>query len=333
LNKILKKVNENILKHFKKAQVYKNLKMNNESNPFLIKETQKLNKVKMLQGRKENVEYIKSYFPKNGNSFLEIGPNLNPMILKNDNFNVKYLDLVGTDVLLKRAINKGKDISKVPEIDYIHDPKKSILETVGKDKFDVVLSAHVIEHIPDFIKHFQDVSKILNPSGVYCLIIPNMYLCFDAKKSPTTLGNVVEAFLNEQKQAPISRIIDEFNYGVKKNGLVAWSMGDNEITTPKYPNPIKKIKKILADKNFVANWHGHIWYFHPYSFGSIYLDCFHLGLVELELIDIKPTKKMEFICILQKRPLSTNPLSRNKLRQIFQEQQYKIKIDGESIII
>lgn len=99
-------------------------------------------------------------------------------------------------------------------------------------------------------------------------------------------------------------MIDEFNLGVKLNGQGAWSTQDSGTFTPKYDHIIGRIKDLLANPKAAANWHGHIWRFTPHSFAAIYADCQKLKLVNLELIDIQPTSKMEFLVVLQKVPLT-----------------------------
>ena len=230
---------------------------------------------------------------------MEISPNLAPMVTKNEGWNVKYLDLVTTETLIERAKSKNIAVESVPKIDYVYNPKFLISETVAPEKFDFVVSSHVIEHIPDLILHFQDIGKILNPNGVYCFIVPDMNLCFDIKKPQTSLGTLIEAHINQHRQAPLSAVIDEYRYGVKLNGQGAWSTEDVGTYTPKYDHINGRIKDLLEKPNNLADWHGHIWRFTPSSFASIYGDCHKLKLVKLKLVNIQPTSKMEFLVILQ----------------------------------
>jgi len=269
-----------------------------------------------LNTRKKNTDYLKQFFPKKGKVGLEIGPNLAPMVVKKEGWDIKYLDLVDAEVLIERAHNKNINLAHVPTIDYVHNPTHLISETVKNDKFDFVVSSHVIEHVPDLILHFQDIYKILNPSGVYCFIVPDMSLCFDAKKTASSLGQLIEAFVNKHCQAPLSAMIDELKYGVKLNDQGAWSTEDNGIFTPKYNNIIGRIKNLLVQPNPSATWYGHIWRFTPESFAAIYTDCQKLGLTDLKLIDIQPTTKMEFLVVLQKTPLTHRLFSEEQITNL-----------------
>ena len=260
-----------------------------------------------LKNRKDSINYLKKFFPEKGKNGLEISPNLAPMVTKNEGWNVKYLDLVSTETLKERAQSKNIAMTSVPKIDYVYNPSHLISETVAPNKFDFVVSSHVIEHIPDLILHFQDIGNILNVGGVYCFIVPDMNLCFDIKKPQTSLGALIEAHINQHKQAPISAIIDEYRYGVKLNGQGAWSTEDIGTFTPKYDHITGRIKDLLAKPNELANWHGHIWRFTPSSFVSIYEDCYKLELIKLKLEHIQPTSKMEFLVVLQKAPLTSAP--------------------------
>ena len=149
----------------------------------------------MLIGRKKKIERLKSFVPKVAGQVLEIGPNLAPMVTKSDPWTVRYLDMVGTDILVARALEKGKNADIVPNIDYVYDPTTLISDSVRGELFDAVFSSHVVEHIPNLIQHFQDIEKVLNDGGVYCMLVPDMRLCFDAKKPLTSLGVLVEAYI------------------------------------------------------------------------------------------------------------------------------------------
>ena len=267
--------------------------------------------------RKDKVDYLKTFFPSKGKTGLEIGPNLAPMVTRNAGWQIKYLDMVGTEVLAERARQKGLNAAVVPTIDYVYNPTHLISETVGNETFDFVVSSHVIEHIPDLILHIQDIEKILNPGGVYCFIVPDMSLCFDAKKTPTSLGQLIEAFVNQHRQAPISAMIDEFKYGVKLNGQGAWTTQDKGVFSQKYDHTIGQIKKVLEQPDAAAHWHGHIWRFTVPSFASIYMDCQKLGLVNLKLLDIQATQKMDFLVVLQKTPFTRKPFSEEQLAELW----------------
>lgn len=77
-------------------------------------------------------------------------------------------DIIGTDV------NKDRidfAIKKYPNTRFMYMDGENII--YDNNKFDVVLSFDVIEHIPNIKKHFQEVNRILKKDGKYIIVTPN----------------------------------------------------------------------------------------------------------------------------------------------------------------
>lgn len=248
--------------------------------------------------RKEKIEYLKRNYLADFTTGLEIAPNIAPMISKKDGYKIEYLDACTTEELQERAINIGRSIECAPKIDYKHDFQQSIAACVEFNKFDFAVSSHVIEHVPDLIGHFQEVQEILNNGGIYAFLAPDKELCFDAKKTNTSLGQVIEARIERRRKAPINALIDEYYYGVKRGGKGGWSEQETEPFRPKYSNSRKLIQDVIKNPKIMDAWHGHIWRFTPASFKEIFNELNQLGLVNLSLIDVLPTKDLEFAVIL-----------------------------------
>jgi len=101
-------------------------------------------------------------------STLEIGPFDCPVLIGE---NVKYFDVLSKEELIERAkkIGRTQNIHNIPFIDFISSDAS--LDSV-KEKFDLILSCHAIEHQLDFIQHLNDVSNILKQDGYYVIICP-----------------------------------------------------------------------------------------------------------------------------------------------------------------
>ena len=251
-----------------------------------------------MKNRNEKIAYIRKNYLRNLTTGLEISPSINPMLYKGDGYDLEYIDALTTQELTARAQRNGVDLKRIPDVDHVHDFSQSIASCVGNKTFDFVVSSHVIEHVPDIVGHFQEVKEVLNNGGVYAFLAPDKELCFDLKKPNITLGQIVEARLEKRRVAPVSAQIDEYYYGVKRNGSGAWSRQESAPTAPKYTNATKLIQEALANPENAKNWHGHIWRFTPASFEEIYTQLYDLGLVELRLLDVKPTLHMEFVAVL-----------------------------------
>ena len=134
---------------------------------------------------------------------LEIGCGNNPFLTGET---VKYFETMDSESLKKRGAELSWNISRTPEkIDFV-SPTGDL--SVVDETFDIVYSVHVVEHCPDLVKHFQDVSRILNKGGLYVLIVPDKRYCFDYYHSESTLSEVIDAFVAERK---IPRLADVIN--------------------------------------------------------------------------------------------------------------------------
>lgn len=251
-----------------------------------------------MKNRKQKIAYIRRKYLSDAKTGLEISPSINPMLYKGDGYDLEYIDALTTEQLQARAQRNGVDLKRVPNVDYLHDFSQSIASCVGHKKFDFVMSSHVIEHVPDLAGHFQEVKEVLNEGGVYAFLAPDKELCFDLKKPDTSLGQVIEARLEKRRVAPVSALIDEYYYGVKRGGSGAWSRNESAPTVPKYANARKLMQDAMANPQIARNWHGHIWRFTPASFREIYTQLNELELVELRLLDVQPTAHMEFVVVL-----------------------------------
>ena len=254
----------------------------------------------MLISRQDKINYIKQHFAEDATTGLEISPSINPMIKSSDGYKIHYLDACTTDELKRRAISKGRNIDCAPSIDYVYDFSKAISDNVGHKTFDFIVSSHVIEHIPDLVSHFQQIEEALKEGGVYGFLAPDKDLCFDAEKPDSTLSQLIEAHVEKRTVAPISAIIDEYHFAVRRAGKGAWTEDDQAPYRAKYPNAKKLITNLIRDPKIAHDWHGHIWRFTPQVFKKLFLELKILDLVRLSLCEVIPTNQMEFIVILKK---------------------------------
>lgn len=135
---------------------------------------------------------------------LEIGAFHNPILTGP---RTKYFDVIDKQKLIIRAKGYGYDISKIPDLDYIH-PYSNL--GVVKQKFDVIASSHNLEHIVDLISHFNQIEKLMNNRAKYFLIIPDKRYCFDHFKADTWLSDVLAAHFEnklKKKSSSFSQVI------------------------------------------------------------------------------------------------------------------------------
>ena len=105
---------------------------------------------------------------------LEIGPFLNPVIYGPG---VKYFDVLDLNGLKERA--KAVQYTSVLEvpIDYVH-PTGDLTSIPDKATFSLIVSAHVIEHQLDLVRHFNAIGDLLVDGGYYTMIVSSEAIPF-----------------------------------------------------------------------------------------------------------------------------------------------------------
>lgn len=260
-----------------------------------------------------NVEHLKT---------LEIGCGGFPFLAGE---NVKYFEIMSVDNLKRHYIEVGRNIDYFPEkFDFV-SPNGDL--GVVDEKFDIVFSSHVIEHVTDIIEHFRNVSRILNTGGVYVLIVPDKRYCFDYYNPESTLTEVIDAFANERKTPRLADVINSVYMRTHNNAMLHW-FGEHgerygyrkeplepgaimEILGEKFFDDgkglhreelfrlIEKYAEALATGKYISV---HNWRFTPDSFGYIVKLLNELNFIDLSLYRLYHTVwgRLEFTAMLEK---------------------------------
>jgi len=140
---------------------------------------------------------------------LEIGPLAWPNIQKQDGYNVFYADIRSTNEikeLYKNDVNVPND--KIVDIDYVIIGEYSeALKNV--EKFDYIIATHVIEHVPQLISFFLDISNVMNPQGKLYLAIPDKRYCFDHFRAPTSFSECYDIYYRKINNFMPEQVLDQ----------------------------------------------------------------------------------------------------------------------------
>ena len=224
---------------------------------------------------------------------LEIGPFNNPLATGN---NVRYFDVLDRDGLIERAKRFGFGHETVPQIDYVH-PIGDL--SIISEKFDVVISSHLVEHQPDLVRHLAQIGSLLTDEGLYFCFIPDKRYCFDHFIAESSIADVCEAHSSGRIVHTLGSVMEHRALTTHNDPLRHWNGDHGRIS--KDPNRVKAaIDEFGAAQGRYLDVHG--WQFTPSSFKGI------INMLEtLRYIDLSPIRvydtpfgSNEFCAILKK---------------------------------
>lgn len=230
-------------------------------------------------------------------STLEIGPFDCPVLIGE---NVKYFDVLSKEELIERAkkIGRTQNLHNIPFIDFISSDAS--LDSV-KEKFDLILSCHAIEHQLDFIQHMNDVSKNLKQNGYYVIICPDKRYCFDHFIPETTIAEIIFRHFNPSKNHSIKSVIEHRALTCHNDAARHWAGDHGE-----YPHDVQRVKNAIEEYRHFSNIGQyidvHAFQFTPHSFHDNMRLLFEMSFTDLIVEEIYPTLKnnLEFFVVLQK---------------------------------
>lgn len=170
------------------------------------------------------VERLLSYVKTNTECGLEIGPRDKPIVKRRPGRSVFYCDYADRETQMRNsASDPTVDPDRIPEIDFVTSQIDE--RTFGSQRFDYILASHVIEHIPDIVSWLRVLLQSLNPNGRIVLAVNDKRYCFDYLRPLTTVGEVINAFLDKRSKPTAQQIYDGFSQAVSINIDMAWGDG------------------------------------------------------------------------------------------------------------
>ncbi len=227
---------------------------------------------------------------------LEIGPFCRP-VLRGDK--VRYFDIAAREALIAKAIQLQYPFTEAPAIDYV-SPTGDM--DIINDQFDQVFSSHCVEHQPDLVSHFSQVSRILRDGGSYFLIVPDKRFCFDHYIAESTIADVLGAHLEQRRLHYSKSVLKQLLLTTHNEPVRHWQ-GDHGLPAVQQQG-LDRIKFAIDHivKNAGVYLDTHAWYFTPQIFEDILTQIYQLGLSMLKVDKVysTPFGRFEFCAILSK---------------------------------
>ena len=224
---------------------------------------------------------------------LEIGPSHNPILPKRAGYDVETVDHLDQQGLIEKYRDHGIDLSKIEPVDYVWtgEPLPELIGDQGR--YDWIVAAHVIEHVPDVIGFLQQCLTLLKPDGVLSLVVPDRRYCFDYFRFPSSTGSLLQAHLENRKRHSPGQLVDYVSTVCETGGRIAWSPTDAGPTT--FVHSLEQAKSMLSgylQHSQYVDLHG--WVFTPSSFRLVMSDFSALDLVGMRELSQFDTEGSEF---------------------------------------
>ncbi|WP_299924383.1 methyltransferase domain-containing protein [uncultured Nocardioides sp.] len=235
---------------------------------------------------------------------LEIGPLANPVVSP-DVADVRYVDVVDRAGLVAHYDgNPAVDPDAIPEQHYWLTRPDGTVSTLAEAvaegaPFQHVVASHVIEHVPDMLGWLRDVAQVLTWDGALLLAVPDRRYCFDVHRSPTTVGQVVQAHLDGDRTPSVRAVLDHFMRAVDLSAEQAWA-GVQPPTQGLHP--IDDVRRHLARQQAGDYVDCHVWPLTPRGFADLMDDLLALGQVDFAVERLTATRvgEQEFYATLRR---------------------------------
>lgn len=233
---------------------------------------------------------------------LEFGPLDRPMVTRAD-ADVSYLDHASNAELAEKyAGNPDVDTAGIPQIRYvIPDNDLSPIADAG-DRFDLVVAAHVFEHLPNPIGWLRQVSRLLTSTGAVFLVVPDMRFTFDVMRRRTELSDWVEGYLEVRDRPAARHVFEHFSVARQADPEPLWSGTAIPADLPRLPNHSDGfgLEKARVSTSRAAYIDTHCSTFTPVSLIRLMTGVADLGMLDIQCSGFWPTAPgdMEFGLLL-----------------------------------
>ena len=225
---------------------------------------------------------------------LEIGPFFSPLL---SGPNACFFDVLSQDDLVLRAKSVGKEDPQVPWIRWV-SPTGDL--TIIDQSFEFTVSSHCLEHQPDLVAHLQRVEHILKPGGCYFLLVPDKRYCFDAFLAESSIADILDAHHEKRRVHPLRSVIEHRALTTHNDAPLHWAGEHGD----QYHEQAARIGASIQEYQNASGSYidVHSWYFTPDSAEHILKVLYKLGLTNLRIERMYPTRRNsnEFWMILRK---------------------------------
>ena len=244
---------------------------------------------------------------------VEVAPYFAPIVAKRDGGKIMSLDIFDENKLREMARNDPSILTewvdRIEPVDIVGDASNighMIQERGLSGKIAYIVSSHNFEHLPNPIKFLRGCSTALEVGGILSMAVPDCRACFDHFRMPTRLSDWIGAFHRDDKQPNAETLLDFWaNQGAYvvdgKNSVgcdIKTGQLDNFIAVGDLQSAYGRYLQEVNHQPSYTDAHCTVMF--PETLELLLRDCAHLGLIDLEIIEISQTAGLEFYVHLRK---------------------------------
>lgn len=251
---------------------------------------------------------------------VEFGALNHPVVRRADS-DISYVDYATTEQL--RAYPHGPTIDRAAfvDVDHVWSGTGSLAAVVGdRPPFDYAIASQVIEHVPNVLGWLRGIHEVLRPGGIFNLAIPDRRYTLDARRHPSTLGELAEADLMGFAWPSVRQVFDHCLNALAMAPGEPWRADLDIDRMPRLSGGLALRLAFDQSREVARTNHyfdSHCWVFTPGSFLELLRGATELGLVPFVLSEFQPTEAgdFEFFATLR-RPFAQAATADEKLAAI-----------------
>jgi len=264
-------------------------------------------------------------------TILEIGAGYNPRFIKGGAYrHIYHLDHADAAALRAKYItdpHAGQLVNQIQEVDFVFRGEPIETLVPPELRFDVIYSAHCLEHQVDLIGHLQSLEKLLAPGGRVIEIVPDLRRCFDLLRYPSVTADVIVA---HRRCAPVHQGKQVFDAAANE---VDFNLGrrptDIELDGMRFTRSLHDAYQATQDAEQPGSAYTdrHAWTFIPESLRLMLVELRLLGLTTMRASSVSATYENQFCVVLQAAPgtLSTLAIAELEAERLALAKQLRIR--------
>ncbi|MCE7030247.1 hypothetical protein [Jiella avicenniae] len=218
---------------------------------------------------------------------VEFGADPHPLPLP-DGLSVRYVDLV------------ARDAADEP-VRHVWDGSGSLLAALGEEQpLDFAIARLFAHRVPNLLGWFRGVFAALRPGGVLNMTLPDRRMTGDVLRTPSTLGEVLEADQLGLTRPSFRQLFDHRRLSVPLGPQQAWreAVDPGELARAGTEEALAFARAASGDAADAVPCH--CWVFTPYSFLDLLEELSRAGLFPLvisQFATTEPGSSEFFVCL------------------------------------